>query len=209
MIFWDNQKARMMSEKLIGLTETGKEKLLKQADFWSSSEKDYTGFNVHFFDPSLISPNNFIQKAHQAAYQAWQDSLKGNRLPDRKSLDPLSMPKALGNLILLEPEENNGKQDFRFRLYGTNIRQGLGKDMTGKYVSELGTRPATATVAQYVELLQRKQPFYAEHNAPPEVSSLIRWCRLALPYYENSENGDESITRILVCNIPIDQPLGS
>ncbi|WP_218048837.1 PAS domain-containing protein [Curvivirga aplysinae] len=196
-----------MAEKLIGLSDNAKSKLITSGVLWQKKVSDSEEYIGRFFTPSLLSSDDLVYKQHKAAYTAWLEAKADRLLPCRKDLDPLKMPQALGDLILLKPEEKNGKQDFLFRLYGTNIARRFGSDMTGRYVSDFQTEPPKAMAEQYIRLLTERLPLYGEHDAPPEISSMVRWCRLVLPFCEDAKNEDYTITRILVCNIPVDQPI--
>ncbi|WP_420549343.1 PAS domain-containing protein [Curvivirga sp.] len=156
-----------MAEKLIGLSDSAKSKLISNGTLCKKTTPGSEEYVGRFFSSTLLSPDDFTYKQHKAAYKAWLDA-KGDRvLPCRKDLDPLKMPQALGDLILLRPEEKDGKQDFLFRLYGTNIARRFGSDMTGKYVSDFQTEPPKTLAEQYIRLLTERLPLYGEHDAPP------------------------------------------
>src|SRR3546814_16038514 len=63
-----------------------------------------------------------------------QDS-DGRVAPDR--IDPMQMRPALGHIMLLDVLD--GGADYRYRVYGSEIAQRAGFDMTGKCPSELPT----------------------------------------------------------------------
>lgn len=64
--------------------------------------------------------------------------------------------------------------------------------------------PATSArlfTLQYAALMKERCPIYSEHDAPLQVSTITRWCRLILPFCD--ENG--SIDRILVGNVAVNR----
>jgi hypothetical protein len=65
----------------------------------------------------------------------WDAKRAGRLAPPRASIDPLDIPMHLPHRFMLDVVGSGG--DFRFRLIGTEIVRGLGRDSTGRYFSEL------------------------------------------------------------------------
>lgn len=142
----------------------------------------------------------FALKEHRIVYDFWRDSMPADdALPHHNAIRPDAFAKALGRVILLEPEKAG--TDFRYRIYGSHIARRFGRDMTGKRVSDFPAGTAGPMMAQYRQLLENRWGLYSEHDAPPEVSTLIRWCRLLLPFVDESGG----ISRILVANVPVER----
>lgn len=68
-----------------------------------------------------------------AAY--WDGKRAGRRAPRRADIDPAEIKPHLPHVFMVDVLE--GGTDFRYRLIGTAITRGLGRDNTGKRVSEL------------------------------------------------------------------------
>jgi hypothetical protein len=67
---------------------------------------------------------------------AYWSELRGERFaPRRADIDPAAIRRILPYLSMIEVID--GGQDFRFRLLGTRIVEGLGRDSTGRYFGEL------------------------------------------------------------------------
>jgi len=69
----------------------------------------------------------------------WQEKRQGRAMPSRNDIDPLDVPYILGNIALVDvvpPAAKGAVPSFRFRLYGANLAQRLGGDMTGKRPSD-------------------------------------------------------------------------
>jgi len=67
---------------------------------------------------------------------AYWERRRGTRLaPRRADVDPADLPAHLPNLFMVDVLD--GGADFRYRLIGTAIVDGLGRDSTGKRLSEL------------------------------------------------------------------------
>ena len=190
-----------MLENLKGLSEQGEKELLEKGDIWTWTEPNRPTQDCMFVDAEKIETAYFKLPEHQAAFSAWKEFAGDDLMPPVEALDPLSMVKALGSILIICPEIHNDKQDFRYRLYGSTISDRFGADLTGKLLSDFPTTNRFFFAAQYQELLLRKVPFYGEHDAPPDVSVVVRWARLALPFGHKIEDGSYQVDRIVVCNV--------
>jgi len=125
-------------------------------------------------------------------YRYWLEKRRGRSMPAPGDIDPLELKFVLGNLILVDVEQPSGK--FRVRLYGSNLAQRMGYDITGKYMDE-HPLPAFAEsvtrrfarVAQSAQPLAERAEFFVEGRAH-------RFDGLILPL---SADG-ESVDRLLV-----------
>lgn len=62
-------------------------------------------------------------------YLYWDEKRRDRRFPARRDLDPLDFPYALGKIMLIDVSYDPLK--FRFRLYGTELADRMGIDVTG------------------------------------------------------------------------------
>jgi hypothetical protein len=146
--------------------------------------------------PDDLAIADFALEQHRITLQHWLAARGEAALPPAAAIDPFALRKALGYLLILEP--NAAFDDFRYRLYGSQIVEWYKRDMTGRWVSEFPSRAAAVYGQQYRALRLLRRPIYCEHDASPDVSAMVRWCRLILPYA--GEDGE--IARILVSNVP-------
>lgn len=65
----------------------------------------------------------------------WESKRAGRLAPRRADIDPTEIPRLLPYLFMLDVLD--GGADFRYRLIGTHITEGMGRDVTGKKISEL------------------------------------------------------------------------
>jgi hypothetical protein len=65
----------------------------------------------------------------------WRGKLRPGRLPGRRDLDPVEIPRLLSHLYLIDVEREPLR--FRHRLVGTQITEWAGRDATGDYVDEI------------------------------------------------------------------------
>lgn len=146
-------------------------------------------------------PLTFRLHEHRSAYGFWLDAKGKAELPPAEMIDPTGFAGALGCVLLLEPEQSG--RDFRYRIYGSRIAQMFGQDMTGRLLSEFPEVAARNTMRQYHLVMQTRRAIYSEHDAVPEASLVIRWCRLVLPFVDRMG----VISRLLVANVPVERPV--
>ena len=66
-----------------------------------------------------------------ALYDYWQQQRHGRRMPSRRDLDPVHLPRQLPNLMLIDIEREPFR--FRYRLVGTRVVEASAEDRTGAY----------------------------------------------------------------------------
>ncbi len=65
----------------------------------------------------------------------WNRKRSGREMPSRADIDPVEIPKLLPHLTLIDVVDGGSR--FRFRLVGTALVQGYGRDYTGLYSDEV------------------------------------------------------------------------
>ncbi len=146
------------------------------------------------------SPNLNLLKAHQAALlELWQLRRAGRRLPARADFDVIELRPWLGDLHLLDVE--NGGADFRYRIFATNISQYLGREMTGKLMSQTPEpRLRALGLSSYREVIRAGVPYLIRRptlvHGPLSYQTIRDY--LVLPLGAD----DTVIDRLLVLNDP-------
>lgn len=141
------------------------------------------------------------EKAHQALLDFWKTrkSTRADGLFTSSMVDPTEIGRILSNIMLLDVEQKG--LDARYRVYGTGISSIVGKDWTGKLVSEMNrsvrSNQALFYRACYRAVFKSARPLYTHHQ-PLSWIDASAWKRLILPVYE--ETG-KRISRFLVCNL--------
>ncbi|WP_419904914.1 PAS domain-containing protein [Kiloniella sp.] len=126
---------------------------------------------------------------------AWWNAARNNRsYPSPQDVDPILLKSILGRIALLDVIENGA--DFRYRLYGSEIVPKIGKDLTGKLLSEIWTPIRPFFMINYRAILLRKEPLYTIHQ-PHHSLELSKWERLILPL-----GIGEEVQRLMVVLIP-------
>lgn len=128
------------------------------------------------------------------------ENLRGERdLPESVEIDPVDFGFALGNILLAEFTEN--RTDLRYRVYGTNITNFSGFDLTGKSISQSNIPPRSRMfyLATYKATYHRRAPVFTV-NYPTRRETLRQWNRITLPFV----GADGEVDRFVVGIFPIE-----
>jgi hypothetical protein len=93
----------------------------------SGAEKFDLAFRCN---PDLLAFPRFLELK-----QYWDAKRGARRMPTRADIDPIELRKHLGWIELVDVLPD--RSDFRYRLLGTGITEGYGRDNTGKTVTEV------------------------------------------------------------------------
>jgi hypothetical protein len=124
-----------------------------------------------------VNPRHEVLRQLAAYWQA----KKGERLaPARVDLDPIEIPALMPHLMLLDVEPDTRR--VRFRLMGTAITNGLGRDLTGRYLDELPlNKIQRAMHAEYQRVAQSAAPACSTWEYTREDGRHVRLERIVLP----------------------------
>lgn len=123
---------------------------------------------------------DFRHSPLQQLFNYWNDKRQQKLLPCRDVIDPLELRFVLGNVLLAEIVRGE-RLRFRYRLWGSNLTEDYGVEMTGRYVDEL--QPAALAVRVQQTYLAAMTTGLPQHQKVDEVIS-GRWFvheRLLLP----------------------------
>lgn len=84
----------------------------------------------------LLESNSFsgLTSAQSDLIKHWYDSQSGFALPRREDIDPGALRSHLASLSIVEVAETG---QVKFRLAGSGLRSILGKEMRGRFLSDL------------------------------------------------------------------------
>ena len=126
-------------------------------------------------------------------YDYWLSRAGSRRMPARSDLDPLSVPKLLPSIGLIDV--GRGLADAWFRLAGTRLHDIYGEEITGKRIDQI----FSGTAADYwrrvhASVVESGLPHHGVVRGPVEGRDhvVLFWMRLPL-----SENGGR-VDRILI-----------
>lgn len=125
----------------------------------------------------------------RALYDYWDERRSGRRMPGRKDLDPLDVPKLLPNLMLIDVVA----VPFRmaYRLVGTALVERMGRDATGLSVEEAylgGDWEKILRDCRFV--IEKGLPCLRQNNAVDAKGRQLAYQRLLLPLASGGERVD-------------------
>jgi hypothetical protein len=90
-------------------------------------------------------------------YNDWDGWRRGREFPSRVDFTPFDLRYIMGNLALLDVAYDPLR--FRYRIYGTNLCERVGMEMTNKSIDDLPT-PVHARLAKehYTEVVELRIP---------------------------------------------------
>jgi hypothetical protein len=102
----------------------------------------------------------FTDPRLEQAYEYWRRKAAGRKLPRRRDIDPVEIPKLLADVMLVDVEDGR----YRYRLIGTENTQAHGIKATGRYLDEVlpGREYRNHVLALYDESVQKKRALYSE-----------------------------------------------
>jgi hypothetical protein len=97
-------------------------------------------------------------------FDYWSDRKRGRSFPARGDFDPImEVPKLARHMILLDVQHE--PLDFRYRLYGTRLREHVGRDWTGIWWSEIEFQRAPNPIwLQHQWVVQNREPRFIRPN---------------------------------------------
>ena len=147
--------------------------------------------------------NNFeSQIAHDerllSLYRYWSDKRRGRSMPARADLQVPELRLWLGFLILVEVSHD--PLDFRYRVFGTQIAQAIGIDLTGESISQYPDGVDELRQG-YEDAVERKSPVYQVHEMTG-FKGAYRHHRILLPLSDD----DETVNMVLVLSYRLARP---
>lgn len=134
----------------------------------------------------------------QALFHRWEINhrVAENGLVSKDIIEEAEFLPLLRNVMLLEIERPTPFEfDYMYRIYGAEIAERYGQDMTGKRTSDFPSPVAKLFLDLYEMAIDCRAPLYSEH-APPLNVDVELWERLILPL------GDHAVDWILTVNLP-------
>ncbi|MBO6559867.1 MAG: PAS domain-containing protein [Nisaea sp.] len=93
----------------------------------------------------------------QRFLRLWEERREGQALPSRKSFEVADLKEWLGHILILDVI--GGGADFRYRLVGVEIARAVGRDYTGRLMSECEFEvPASEVIGEFREVVTARRP---------------------------------------------------
>jgi hypothetical protein len=119
---------------------------------------------------------------------AFWEALRGNRaMPSRQEVDVAALKPWLGHLTLLAVID--GGRDYYVRVHGTNLREMLGRDLTGRYLKALPDEWVATWVAEYDEVVKTRAPSFTARR-PSVTKDFMSIEKLMLPFSTDGNTVD-------------------
>jgi hypothetical protein len=129
-----------------------------------------------------------------AAY--WLSKKGRRRAPARADLDPVEIPTLMPHILLIDVEA--APRRFRVRLMGTAVVNGLGRDLTGRYLDELALNEIQrAMFAEYRHVAQTGEPACATWEYTRDDGRHVQFERLVLPLSRDGTTIDMLLSGIV------------
>ncbi len=113
-------------------------------------------------------------------YAYWQAKYRGPLLPGRADIDPFELKPLLPHVFLIDVERP--ALQFRYRLVGTAIAHGVGRDVTGRRMDEvLPQRLIAPALRAYREAVVRRQAMRLAGRFWQPARSHLLWEAALLP----------------------------
>ncbi len=115
-------------------------------------------------EPGMSLPSEANEKLGQLL-DYWRDACNGRPIPARKDIDPLSIPRLLTNIFILDVEDGEVFR-FRFRLVGEIVNERYGGRLKGATLNELLTGDRlNETLEEHRVCLEKQVPVYTRNTA--------------------------------------------
>jgi hypothetical protein len=137
--------------------------------------------------PTMPQPNaSELTVAHpklQALHRFWEEKRSGRPAPSRAELAIEELRPWLGHLMLLDCIAGD---DFRYRVYGTDLVSLFGFDLTGMTTLEAITLVGEKPLLEYRQVRSGVAPLGVSRQSP-SARKYLTVDKLALPLMENGE----------------------
>jgi hypothetical protein len=126
-------------------------------------------------------------------YDYWKAKRGARAMPARRDLDPIELKPYLGSIILYDVLRE--PLDFRYRLVGTHIALAMGRDLTGRKLSDVSaSEDQSYAMIALSDIVGRRVYRFRNDPLRGERGSFLGRDRIHLPL---SENGTE-VTMLLL-----------
>jgi hypothetical protein len=94
----------------------------------------------------------------------WNSKRRGAAIPRRGDIDPIDLKPWLGSLLMLTVLGEG--DDFRYDVFGVNLVEILGYDLTRRTVRECGDLLLPQVLEEYKRLYATGQPVFVRRESP-------------------------------------------
>jgi len=154
------------------------------------------GFSKAFYSAKQIARGDVPNECLVAALERyWQSLRRGRLMPSRADIDPVNIDvDLLPFLFLLDVVRGDDGIDYFYRLVGTANVDLVGRDPTGKLMSEvMGSEERRFIMETFDQTVQERAPTYWLAEVPQDRYGLVRVYRGLFPLSSDGEYVDKLI----------------
>ncbi len=130
-----------------------------------------------------------------ALHAYWDRRRQGRPMPPRSAIDPADIPALLPAVFLVDVLES--PRDYRFRLAGTDLREVIGVELTGRRVGDvLPPDFATDVRIRWDAVVEQRRPMVCKGHLWIEHREFIRWQDIILPLSTDGRTVDKLLGAI-------------
>jgi hypothetical protein len=115
----------------------------------------------------------------------WRSHARDGKLPCHRVVDPLALRPWLGHLLLVDIV--GAGDDFVYRVYGSDVAETFGQDMTGRSPRGFPPHHVDIIVEPYRAVAASKAPRYTAHILSIQQRKFAAWERVILPIADSRE----------------------
>jgi hypothetical protein len=130
----------------------------------------------------------------RSLYGYWQSHAADGRLPGAAIVDPIALRPWLGHLLLVDVLE--GGSEFVYRVYGSNVAETFGQDMTGQSPRGFPSHHVDIIVGPYRAVAGDRRPRYTAHIMSVQERKFAVWERVILPIADHAGNASQLLVGI-------------
>ncbi|MDA8637037.1 PAS domain-containing protein [Rhodospirillales bacterium] len=136
-----------------------------------------------------INDSTQLSAVFSDVYKFWLSKSKDGRLPGVSDFKLDELPiKILPWSIIADVITDDGDTDYKFRFWGTQRASLIGFDMTGKFLSEIGSKDMRdGNTVEYEYVMKHKAPILCQTPIVTSTGRSIAMNSIRLPLSDNGE----------------------
>jgi len=124
-------------------------------------------------------------------YTYWQSKRHGNKLPARRDIDPIEVPRLLPTLVLIDVVRESGGPRFRYRLIGSEVVDKHRENFTGQWIDEaIGPEAGARVIDNMKRVVETGEPHIWSSKMAMEGREHVAFTRLICPLADDGEAVD-------------------
>jgi hypothetical protein len=132
----------------------------------------------------------------RACHDYWVSKVRDGRIPARRDIDPVEFRHFMPHCLILDVE---GPDLYRYRLFGTHIAEGNGRDLTGRMLDAAALGDAAPMfLAAYRKLCDERVPVAFKGSLFWQDRSYKSFEQVSLPLSENGTDVNKIFCAVFI-----------